>query len=233
LRKLEQKLLDAGTTISRTGDEFIRYHGKVVVIDRTTLWVMAFNLTAADTASSRSFGIVTKRKAEVQDALRLFESDSTRQPFQPGTSALVVSPENARNVLSTFIRRARRQLLIYDPKVSDSAMIKLLHERAKRGVDVRIIGKVGGSARSLPHEKYPGKRMHVRAIVRDGREVFVGSQSLRKIELDNRREVGIVVRSAAIVSEILQTFEEDWALTPSGRKDRRLEEEAVEARASA
>ena len=232
LRKLEQKLLDTGATIARTGDEFVRYHGKIVVIDRTSLWVMAFNLTAADTATSRSFGIVTKRKAEVQDALRLFESDSTRQPFAPGTSALVVSPENARTVLSTFIRKARRQLLIYDPKVSDGAMIKLLLERAKHGVDVRIIGKISARARSLPHEKYPGKRMHVRAIVRDGREVFIGSQSLRKIELDNRREVGIVVRNAGIVSEVLHTFEEDWALTPSGRNDRQ-DDEALEARVSA
>jgi cardiolipin synthase len=232
LRKLEQKLLDTGATIARTGDEFVRYHGKIVVIDRTSLWVMAFNLTAADTATSRSFGVVTKRKADVQDALRLFESDSTRQPFAPGTSALVVSPENARTVLSTFIRKARRQLLIYDPKVSDGAMIKLLLERAKHGVDVRIIGKVSARARSLPHEKYPGKRMHVRAIVRDGREVFIGSQSLRKIELDNRREVGIVVRNAGIVNEVLHTFEEDWALTPSGRNDRQ-DDEAFEARASA
>jgi hypothetical protein len=41
---------------------------------------------------------------------------------------------------------------------------------------------------------FPGKRLHVRAIVRDGRRAFVGSQSLRKVELDERREVGIIIR---------------------------------------
>src|SRR5262249_49988139 len=89
LRKLEQKLLEVGATVARTGDEFVRYHGKMMIVDRAELWLMAFNLTALDTTSSRSFGIVTRRKAEVADALRLFESDVTRQPFVPNSSHLV------------------------------------------------------------------------------------------------------------------------------------------------
>jgi phosphatidylserine/phosphatidylglycerophosphate/cardiolipin synthase-like enzyme len=58
----------------------------------------------------------------------------------------------------------------------------------------------------------------VRAIVRDGREAFVGSQSLRKLELDKRREVGILVKHASVVSELARFFEEDWALTDSGKR---------------
>jgi phosphatidylserine/phosphatidylglycerophosphate/cardiolipin synthase-like enzyme len=218
LRKLEQKLLEVGATVARTGDEFVRYHGKMMVIDRTELWLMAFNLTALDTSGSRSFGIVTKRKGEVADALKLFEADVTRQPFSPNGSQLVVSPENSRTMLSDFVGKAKHQLFIYDPKVSDTAIVRLLKDRVKHGVDVRIIGKVGTNARDLPHEKYPGKRLHVRAMIRDRRDAFVGSMSLRRLELDSRREAGIVVRSAHVVGELLSTFEEDWAQTDSGRK---------------
>jgi phosphatidylserine/phosphatidylglycerophosphate/cardiolipin synthase-like enzyme len=104
----------------------------------------------------------------------------------------------------------------------------------KAGVDVRIIGKVNKSASELPHERYPGKRLHVRAIVRDRREAFVGSQSLRKLELDDRREVGLIVKNPKIVAELVKTFEEDWALTDSGKKDKRKEaDQAGEARAEA
>src|SRR5262249_42125653 len=99
LRKLEQKLLEVGATVARTGDEFIRYHGKMMIVDRTDLWLMGFNLTALDTTGSRSFGIVSRRKAEVADALKLFEADVTRQPYVPNASQLVVSPENARAML--------------------------------------------------------------------------------------------------------------------------------------
>jgi phosphatidylserine/phosphatidylglycerophosphate/cardiolipin synthase-like enzyme len=50
----------------------------------------------------------------------------------------------------------------------------------------------------------------VRAIVRDGRRAFVGSQSLRKLELDERREVGLIIRAPAIVNAIGRVFEKDW-----------------------
>jgi phosphatidylserine/phosphatidylglycerophosphate/cardiolipin synthase-like enzyme len=237
LRKLELQLLDAGATVARTGDEFVRYHGKIAIIDRATLFVLGFNFTGLDVNRSRSFGIVTRRKAEVAQALRLFEADATRQPFEPGNgdTHLIVSPENARQLLSEFIRKAKKQLLIYDPKVSDTAIGKLLKERHKAGVDVRIIGKVAGAADSVPHEKYPGKRLHVRAIIRDGRDAFVGSQSLRKLELDERREVGIIVKGSQVVSEMTKTFEDDWALTASGkRKDKEEKDETPkEKRATA
>jgi cardiolipin synthase len=48
LRKLEQRLLGAGATVDRTGDHFIRYHGKFMIVDRTTLLVLGFNYTLLD-----------------------------------------------------------------------------------------------------------------------------------------------------------------------------------------
>ena len=50
--------------------------------------------------------------------------------------------------------------------------------------------KRNGQGAGFDARAFPGKRLHVRAIVRDGRRAFVGSQSLRKLELDERREVG-------------------------------------------
>jgi phosphatidylserine/phosphatidylglycerophosphate/cardiolipin synthase-like enzyme len=96
----------------------------------------------------------------------------------------------------------------------------LLKNRVKEGLDVRVIGKVGKRASDLSHEKYPGKRLHVRVIIRDGREAFVGSQSLRKLELEKRREVGCIFRDASAVAELTKTFEDDWALTESGKQSK-------------
>ena len=222
LRKLEQRMLDAGATVARTGDEFVRYHGKIMIVDRLTLWVLGYNFAALD-LRSRSFGVVTRSKADVQQALKVFEADVTRQPYVPAGKSLVVSPENSRALLSEFVSKARKQLLIYDPKISDPAMVKLLKDRVKNGVDVRVIGKVDKAAADIPHEKYPGKRLHVRSIIRDGRAAFVGSQSLRTLELDKRREVGLVLKNATVVNEIVKTFEEDWALTDSGKQQRKAE----------
>jgi hypothetical protein len=56
----------------------------------------------------------------------------------------------------------------------------------------------------------PAIHLHVRAIVRDRRHVFIGSQSLCEAELDARREVGIISCDQTVVDGVIKTFEEDW-----------------------
>ena len=141
----------------------------------------------------------------------------------------VVSPDNPRARLTAFIKGARKQLLIYDPKVSHPAIIKLLVERAKAGVEVKIIGKLTGHREELAVQRFPGKRLHVRAIVRDGRFAFVGSQSLRRLELEKRREVGILIRDANVVRQMKDVFDRDWAETASGKKQAKVAEKTEKA----
>lgn len=209
LRKLEQRLLEAGVTVARTGDDFVRYHGKFMVVD-DTLHLFGFNFTKMDTIRSRSFGVSTKDKSAVREALALFDADCSRQPFVPKRTCLVVSPENAREALLAFIKGARRQLLIYDVNVQDRTVIKLLEQQASAGVDVRVIGKCKG-CHSVAVRPLQSMRLHVRAMVRDGSRAFVGSQSLRRLELDQRREVGVLITNGAVARQIRDIFEADWA----------------------
>lgn len=215
LRKLEMRMLEAGVTVSRSSDEVVRYHGKMMIIDGRVLHVHGFNCTKLDVNKSRSFGITTTRRGLVREAMKLFQLDCDRQPYTSTCEHLVVSPENSRARLSAFIKGARKQLLIYDPEVSDPRMLRLLGDRVKAGVDVRIIGKAGPSS-AVPAEKYPGKRLHVRAIIRDGHRAFVGSQSLRALELDRRREMGVIVTDRKAVRQMAEVFEADWARTSAG-----------------
>jgi cardiolipin synthase len=218
LRKLELRLLAAGVTVSRTADDLIRYHGKMMIIDERVLHVYGFNFTRLDIAKSRSLGVVTKNPKLVQEALKLFRADDTRQNYVPGSDRFVVSPENARERLARFISAARRQLLIYDPHVSDDAMLRLIKQRINAGVDVRIIGKVEAKWK-VRSEKFPGRRLHIRAMMRDGRRAFLGSQSLRRLELEKRREIGVIVNDKRVVRQMIAVFEQDWAQTDSGKKD--------------
>ena len=220
LRQIEDRMLAAGVSVSRTGDDHLRYHGKLMIVDREALHVYGFNYTALD-LKSRSFGLVTRDRRLVQEALRLFEADASRQEFEPLVDGLVVSPENAREQLATFIKRARKSLAIYDPDLSDAPMIRLLQVRARAGVDIRVLGKAGKKGKDLQVQKLPGLRQHVRAMIRDGDTVFVGSQSLRALELDGRREVGLIVRDPAVVKRMQDVFEEDWAKTDVGRKEQK------------
>jgi phosphatidylserine/phosphatidylglycerophosphate/cardiolipin synthase-like enzyme len=213
LRKLELRLLAAGVTVSRTADDLARYHDKLMIIDRSTLYLMAFNLTHVDIYHSRSFGIITKDRKFVQEAIKLFEADTARQPYTAGLDTFIVSPVNARKQLANFLSGARKQLLIYDNQLADMQMIRLLQSRARGGVEFKIIGRVGKRGIGLAARKLQGIRLHTRTIIRDGRQAFIGSQSLRKSELDARREAGIIFRDPKVIKRLLATFETDWAAT--------------------
>ena len=210
LRRLELRLLEAGATVARTADDLTRYHGKLLIVDGEILHVYGFNYTKLDTDKSRSFGILTRDARIVNEAVKLFDADALRQSYTPSHRRLVVSPENSRAVLTEFIKGARKQLLIYDAQVSDNAIQKILQERADAGVEIRILGKLEKSLAGVKVRKLSDLRLHVRAIIRDGREAFVGSQSLRRLELDGRREVGIIVKNGGIVRRMQSVFEADW-----------------------
>ena len=210
LRKLEMRLLEVGVAVSRTASDLVRYHDKVVIIDRRLLFVLSFNFSHLDIDHSRGFGIVTRRVRFVHEAVKLFEADTTRQPYTPTLDSFVVSPANARKVLAEFIHKAKKQLLIYDPLIADVEMLRVLRERARAGVEIKVIGRISKRNAGLEVRPLAGLRLHTRTIVRDRRQAFVGSQSLRRAELDSRREVGIIVHEPKAVSGIIRIFEADW-----------------------
>lgn len=227
LRKLEQRLLAAGVTVTRSADDLLRYHGKFMVVD-DVLHVFGFNFTKLDMDKSRSFGIATRDHRTVQEAVKLFTADVTRQTYKPSRSNLVVSPDTARDMLATFIKGARKELAIYDAKIQDATMIKLLKERAAKGVRVRVLGDLKGPDGDILVSPLKTMRLHVRAIIRDSTRAFVGSQSLRKEELEARREVGLLISNAPVARKLMQIFEADWAES-AAKLEKKAEKEEKKA----
>jgi cardiolipin synthase A/B len=208
LRALETTFLAKGITVARTAGDLVRYHGKMMIVDRKELFLLAFNFTHLDIDHTRTFGIITRNTKLVQEAAKLFEVDTKRQNYAAGYSKFIVSPVNARKELAAFLKGAKKELLIYDPKISDKAILRIIDARIKAGVKVRVIGEVAG--RQIEARKLAQKRLHTRTIIRDRRQAFVGSQSLKQLELDTRREIGIIFRDASVVSALGRIFDEDW-----------------------
>ena len=221
LRKLEMDLLPAGIEVSRTADDFLRHHYKFMIVDRRVLYLLTFNYMHLDIEHSRSFGLVIDDPDIVQEACKLFYADVRRQPYRPEHKNFVVSPVNAREQLTHFIKGAKKQLLIYDPEISDRAMIRLLRDQVRAGVEIRIIGRVVKPSGELDPGHLMRMRFHTRTILRDRREAFLGSQSLRAPELDKRRKLGIIVPDRDIVHSLVKVFESDWAGLEPGRTERR------------
>jgi phosphatidylserine/phosphatidylglycerophosphate/cardiolipin synthase-like enzyme len=210
LRRFEMRSLERGITVTRTSDDLVRYHGKMLIVDEKELLLLAFNFTHLDIRMSRSFAISTTNKGLVSEAVRLFECDSKRTEYKAENKDFVVSPANAREQLMAFIKGAKKQLLMYEMKISDTDFVKLLNEKISQGVDVRVIGSTSNKGGTLPVRKLP-MRLHARAILRDGNAAFLGSQSLRKLEMEARREIGIIVRDAKIAKQMIAVFDKDWS----------------------
>jgi phosphatidylserine/phosphatidylglycerophosphate/cardiolipin synthase-like enzyme len=210
IKRFEKRLTKSCVRVTRTDEKLVRYHCKMMIVDRRRLFLLTFNYTFLDIYHSCAFGVITEDPELVDEAIHLFEVDAEQTKLTRGIGHLIVSPVNARPKLSEFILGAENQLLIYDDKLSDAQMISLLEDRVKAGVDVKVIGKMGRSVKGVEVRKASPIRLHAQAIIRDGNEVFFGSQSLRKVELDRRREVGLITDNRKAVKNFFIIFEMDW-----------------------
>lgn len=219
LRRFEMRLLEEGITVARTADDLVRYHGKLFIVDGKELYLLGFNYTHMDISLSRSFAAVIRDADVVKEAQRLFECDTKRIPYTSENRHLIVSPVNARERLRSFVQGAKKQLLIYEMKLSDPEFLRLLNEKITAGVEVRVIARGAVKSASLPVRISP-MRLHVRAMIRDGRHAFLGSMSMRRLELGARREVGVMFSDSKAVKRMAEVFETDWAAaTPAIASD--------------
>jgi cardiolipin synthase A/B len=228
LRKLEMRFLEKGITVARTADDLKRYHGKMMLVDGKELYLLTYNFTRLDTERSRSFGVVTRNRELVKEASQLFACDTQRQEYKSSSKKFLVSPVNARQGLEAFLKASKRELLIYDVDITDKEILRILEERLQAGVQVKIIGHASRN-KGFSARVFKRMRLHTRVIIRDCKQAFLGSQSMRKLELDERREIGIIVSNAKVVNSMITVFEDDWkASTPA---DSRADKKRVSAKA--
>lgn len=77
------RLLAAGITASRTAGDLVRYHDKLLIVNRGVVYILSFNLTCLDADHSRGFGITTRKKRVVHGALKLLAADTNGHPTKP------------------------------------------------------------------------------------------------------------------------------------------------------
>lgn len=221
LRRLEMRLLAEGVTVTRTAGDLLRYHGKMIIVDNKVLYLLGFNFTHMDIDLSRSFGVVITKPSIVKEAIRLFECDAKRQPYTKAKGDLIVSPVNARKRLTEFIAKTRKRLLIYEMKISDRDFVNLLNKKISAGVEVRVLSRASAKNSTIPVRRLP-TRLHLRSMLRDGNSAFLGSQSLRKLELEARREIGAIFRDKKTVKQMEAVFEQDWKRSEPVVEDSKL-----------
>jgi phosphatidylserine/phosphatidylglycerophosphate/cardiolipin synthase-like enzyme len=200
-------------TPKAAGEKVKRYHYKVLMVDDSQALILTFNPTQKNLHYARDFGVVVRDQKITTELNRLFDSDWKGASFKAEPTPLVISPLNSRKKLIRLLNSAQRTIRILDAKLEDHQVMGLLMRKAASGCDVKIIARntafdhvvTNFHVRALARYK-----LHAKCIVIDSSTFFVGSQNLREVSLDARREVGIIIRDEAMARKIERIFDDDW-----------------------
>lgn len=215
-RKLLKDANEAGiSTREPAGDsKRARYHYKTMTVDDAEALVFTFNPTRENLHYARDFGVEVYDPAIAAEINRLFDADWDDRPFEPDRdSPLLVSPFNSRAKMKTLLQTAMDSIDIADAKVEDPAIIRLLVEKARSGVLVRVLGDAEHRVRLPPEIEFraaPRYKLHAKCTIVDGATAVIGSMNLRTESLDRRRELSISVDDAEVLRRLNAVFENDW-----------------------
>jgi phosphatidylserine/phosphatidylglycerophosphate/cardiolipin synthase-like enzyme len=238
-----QILTQTGAMVKWANPAFIKTHAKSTLIDGATALVTTINLEPISFTLRRDYGVITDDPEVVQELARVFDqdwqddaliSDCSQAPSRApdatiqSYSALVVTPDNARDVLigsldaPGLLRAAASALSIQveklDPQPS-RGVIPALRDATARGVTVQVLLKEGsGSLEQADAVIGAGgqarcqRNLHAKLVIADGARLFLGSQNLTRDSLDLRREVGWITSDPGILDRFGGTFASDWAI---------------------
>lgn len=215
-RKLGDELAELGISVTFPqvrGQRIKHYHYKMMIVDGRQSLILTFNPTQKNLHYARDFGLVINDAALTAEINRLFDADWRGDEFKVSGLPLVISPDNSRSSIGGLLKSAVRSIRIMDPKLEDREIIGILSKKVDAGCDVRIIGKNarGDELPSRLQAKPLGRyQLHAKCIVVDATLVFIGSQNLRPLSLDQRRELGIILQDEAIARKIERIFDDDW-----------------------
>jgi phosphatidylserine/phosphatidylglycerophosphate/cardiolipin synthase-like enzyme len=216
-RKLSEQLSELGVEVRfpKNSDQTTirRYHYKMMTIDEAQSLILTFNPTQKNLHYARDFGVSIRDHDITSELNRLFDADWQGVEYQPEELPLVISPYNSRVKLMALLQSAQRSVKIMDAKLRDEEILLILLQKASSGCDVKVISREMHYDRIVPNlhvRQLARYKLHAKCIVVDSSRFFIGSQNLRSVSFEGRREVGIVIEDEPMSLRIERVFEEDW-----------------------
>lgn len=222
------KLQQRGVNVVYAPAAYTFTHEKAVIIDNASVLIMTMNLTQTSAKDNREFIATDNDKADVADCETLFAADFTNAAVNVA-GKLVVSPQHASPVdararLKALIDSAKTALDVEVQSLSDDTLTDAIIAAHKAKVAVRVVISAGtddtpAEAESIMKLKAAGVPLrgvttpyiHAKAVVVDGKMVFVGSQNFTPTALFQNREVGVVTDAAAEAVKVRDVIAKDFA----------------------
>lgn len=226
-----QKFETAGVDVRWSNPKFYVTHEKSIVADGKAALVATFNLCPKYFSLTRDYGVITRDPHHVAQITEVFNADWEHRDWDGATyEGLLWSNSNSRYQMARFIDAAQHQLDIQHPKYVDTTILDRIAAAADRGVKVHVLcgGRHGisdwdildtfASLRTLRRfgvkvHKQKNLRVHAKLLIADNRHALVGSMNIDRSAFDLRRELGITIADADVVSRLKEVFDSDWDLS--------------------
>lgn len=226
-------------------------HGKMIIADNKYLLLSTGNFNTSSfcdkeskpSKCNRDYSYVTKNKSVIEFLKGVMDRDITRERWDlkgvisQGSKGVTVSPFSRPRLVS-FIRSARKSVILQNQYLEDPEINTALVEKARAGVDVKIMvsdfcnfGKpratkvtkskqiysefdASGVKTKIftPQMKVSGEPgyLHAKAIVVDERLAWVGSINGSTSSTLKNREFGIIFKGRKSVKKLLKIMKEDF-----------------------
>jgi phosphatidylserine/phosphatidylglycerophosphate/cardiolipin synthase-like enzyme len=194
-----------------------------MVVDGREALVTTGNYSRSYMLKERNYVARITDAQDVSDLAALFDADWSKKTPDLSCTRLLVSPINAQPRLVALIKSAKTSIDIESMQFSDKAVQDAVFERKAAGVSVRVILAAPGwietndgvgdelKKKAIAARWLGTPGVHVKAIVVDGAQAYLGSENISYTSLTKNREVGVIISDTSALTSMHDTFETDWA----------------------
>ena len=202
-------------------------HQKTLTVDGAVSVIMSLNWTSRYYSDTRDVAVIDRTAADIAAVVATFNADFDGARVTPGSGAdLVWSPTTSQPDLLQLINGAHHLLLVENEEMGSTSITDALLAAAHRGVDVEVCMTNSSSWSSAFRELIaagvhvrvysPSAALYIHAKVLVGdpgtsaQVAFAGSQNFSTASLRYNRELGILMRSSALVSQLNTMVQQDF-----------------------
>jgi cardiolipin synthase A/B len=220
-------LLGHGVHVRWASTLYALTHQKTMTIDSSVSVIMTLNWTSRYYSDTRDVAVIDRTPSDIAAIQSAFNADFDTARVTPAPGAdLVWSPTTSLPDMLDLIGGAHHELLVENEEMDSTRITDALIDAAHRGVDVEIC-MTDSSSWSSAFGELQAAGAHVRVYAPDAalyihakvlvsdsgsslEEAFVGSQNFSTESLDYNRELGILLRSPALIAQLASMIERDY-----------------------
>ncbi len=220
--KTYNELNELGIDIKYSNPRFALTHAKYMIQDNKTAFIMTSNMTYSGLNGNRDFILKTSEDRIVRELKNIFDHDFQYKKYKPKEDNVVASPVNSRDKMETIIKSATKSIYIYGENIGDKEFENLLMNKAKNGLDIKIILPDSKSissnnpvidklrANNIIVKNLKKPYQHAKIIIADNKIMYLGSVNYSTYSMDKNREIGIITINNKSIQKVLETFNNDF-----------------------